>query len=323
MKTLAQYILSNMKFDKITLLEKQGIFNGCEDIANELVKLIVKETKKGIEENINTEIAFNVSKYNPIFRDDIIINIKYKFIKSEKFTILADTSFDEENLFKYDTGRLALSQEEVNKLESKPYKIDIEANIEEINLYDLKGILMHELTHFYTAILFYNKKENYFDRTYYKPDDWENDSEYLLYFVQQDEVNSWVTEMKSELDRIKTKGFDNVFNELKETEIFKKIMHYKDIFNQENKLFSFKENDLKDYPNLYRKHFNTKDNDNKIYLDTKHKINKAYNQLYRTVVKMCYEYKGDKDFIYNEFGEETFKPWKYLEKYNKRRVSGR
>lgn len=306
MKTLIQFIL-----------EKQGIFNGCEDIANELVKLIIKETKKGIEENKNIQVVFDASKYNPIFRDNIIVNIKYKFIQNNN--IDATTSFDEETLFKYETGRLALSQEQVKKLESKPYKIDIEANIEEINLYDLKGMLMHELTHFYTAIIFYNKNENYFGRTYYKPEDWKNDSEYLLYFVQKDEVNSWVTEMKPELDRIKTKGFDNVFNKLKENNTFKKIIHYKNIFNQDNKLFDFKENDLEDYPNLYRKHFNTKDNDHEIYLNTKYKINKAYNQLYRTVVKMCYEYKGDEDFIYYEFGKENFKPWKYLEKYNKRR----
>ena len=312
------------------ILEKQGIFNGCEDIANEIVLQFIEETQKIKERKFTFE--FDASKYNPIFRNKIIINVKFKDFSEKKYKLISTSDFAEnEDLLKQAiSGELLYSDEEIKDAKLKPLEINIESDIFEINLYDLKGLIMHELTHLYTAIIFFDKGENYFNRKYYSPDDWENDSEYLLYFVQKDEVNSWVTEMKPEIDKIKRKGFDNVFNELKNSKTFAKISEFKNKFN--DKTTFFKSLGLDEYPDLWRNHFGKDDNskpnknfdksDTEIYMTTKNWVNNAYNQLYRTVIKMLYEYQGTDDFLIDNYEDEIFEPYKWLpEIRSRRRVS--
>ena len=300
MKSLAEYIM-----------EKQGIFNGCEDIANEMTLQFV-QTIKNTKSNYRCKFIFDASKYNPIFRDDIVVNIEFEKPKNDKYKILSNTSIDIDKINNYImTGTLWLSVEEIENIKRKPYSINLSVSPETIDLYDVKAILMHELTHFYTAIIFYDKGKNYFNRPYYSPDDWDNKSEHLLYFIQQDEVNSWVVELKSELDKIKKTGFDSILNKLKDNDKFKQIIEYKDDFNIEWSDFDFNKLKLDKYVELYREHIKNISK-YEIYNITKKKINNAYNQLYRTVIKMCNEYKGQPDFIENNFGYQYFDVHHYL-----------
>lgn len=308
MKTLVQYIL-----------EKQGIFNGCEDIANELTSQIIdKVYNYKINEYNRLKFSFDASKYNPIFKNEIVIDIAFTS-KLDAYRILANTSIDDDKEFEYEHGRLILNDVEANDLRSKPFKIEIDCNDEKINIYDLKSILMHELTHFYAAIIFYNKKDNFFNINYSSPDDWNDQSQKLLYYIQSEEVNAFVAELKGELDKIKKMGFDNILNELKNIDKFKEIIKFKDLFDVYWIDFDFEEVGLAKYPKLYNKEKNTNLSDKKIFELTKKTINKAYNQLYKNAIKMIYEYKGDEDFVKDNFDNGEFIIYKYLSKYRTHR----
>lgn len=308
MKTLVQYIF-----------EKQGIFNGCEDIANELtVQIIDKIYNYKVDKYNRLEFSFDASKYNPLFKNEIVIDIAFTS-KLEANEIIANTSTDDNKEFEFDQGRLFLSDEEIADIRRKPFKIEIDCNQEKINIYDLKGLLMHELTHFYVAIVFYNKKDNFFNIDYYSPNDWKNQSQNLLYYIQKEEINAFVAELKGDLDKIKKTGFDNVLNRLKRLKKFLDIIKFKDIFNTYWIDFDFESVGLKEYPKLYNEKKNTNLSDKKIFEITKNAIFKAYNQLYKNIIKMIYEYKGDKDFIKDNFDNDEFVIYKYLPKYAKHR----
>ena len=301
MKTLVQYIL-----------EKQGIFNGCEDISNELVYEFVKETKRMFSHKFSYE--FDAIKYNPIFRNIILVNVIFE----KRAEIEAESNFGNNEEYELEvanaavSGKLLYNIKEIKKLQRRELHINIKAPINEINLYDLKGVFMHELTHLYAAIIFYDRGEDYFGRKYFSPNDQKSRSEYLLYIIQSDEVNSLVTEFKPELDKIKRNGFDNVFNKLKDKKDFKQILDYIDEFNRQDWFVDFEEIELSEYPELFRKHFECDYSDTKIYRITRNKLNDAYNQLYKNIIKMIYEYRGSDDYILKNFEDEIFKPYKYL-----------
>lgn len=308
MKTLVQYIF-----------EKQGIFNGCEDIANELTTQIIDKIYNHKVDKYNRLVfSFDASKYNPLFKNEIVIDIVFRS-KLEANTIIANTGTDDSKEFEFDQGRLILSDEEIADIRRKPFKIEIDCNQEKINIYDLKGLLMHELTHFYAAIIFYNKKDNFFNIDYYSPNDWKNQSQNLLYYIQKEEINAFVAEFKADLDRIKRTGFDNVLNRLKRSEKFLNIIKFKDIFDTYWIDFDFESIGLKEYPKLYNEEKKTNLSDKKIFEITKTAIFRAYNQLYKNVIKMIYEYRGDEDFIRDNFDNEEFVIYKYLPKYAKHR----
>ena len=295
------------------ILEKQGIFNGCEDIANELVSLFVKKIKTMKHHIFSFE--FDASKYNPIFKDDIVIEIQI----DDRQEIDAESNFVEDKKEASKkirdmivTGYLLIDDEEIKKVKKRKLKITVKIPLEYVNLYDLKGTFMHELTHVYAAIIFYDKGENYFNRRYFSPEDQENASEYLLYLVQKDEVNCLVTEFKAELDKIKRKGFDNVFDELKNHKDFNKVIKYRNDFNKQNWFIDFKKIELPNYPDLYRNHFECDYSDTKIYRITRDIINDAYNQLYTAAIKMIYEYKGSKDYILDNFKEDFVEPYMWF-----------
>ena len=312
MKTLVQYIL-----------EKQGIFNGCEDIANELTLLFIKKMKwmKKKGKLYTWSFEFDASAYNPIFRNKIMV----KGILEDRKELDAESNFgkDEkeskklaEDLLK---GKLLYTDKEIENFKKKVLYITIRVPISNVSVYDIKGVFMHELTHLYAAIIFYDRGEDYFGRKYFEQEDQENDSEYLLYIIQQDEINSILPEFKPELDKIKRNGFDDVFNKLKDKKEFKQIIKFKNDFNKQNFLADFDKLKLHDYPELFRNHFECDYSDTKIYRITGEKLNDAYNQLYTNIIKMIYEYKGSDDFIEKNFLPEIIDPYEYMPEFRQMR----
>ena len=278
-KSLLSHIAIEYKVNDIgegsrIINEKYGIYDGCEELVNFIVKDIFSHDDLDYQFEYNRESLKDIKN---IFFKKLIIDI--------------DTS----------------SEEEYGECDDN-LNIDKDLLVDEIwiNIYvknpnkrSIKGTLMHELTHAYNNYMMLLKGNNSFIDTarsdMYKNiidisgDDVELDLKFILYFLLGYERNAFIGQLKSELESHKNK-----INTPKDAlEILKKCPIYQIYLKVDNiiryHLTNSKDSDL--IANIYKEITGSDKNESslKILKRLKSQSDKALKKLNTIIPKLCVE----------------------------------
>lgn len=207
MKTLTDFtndyndeMLTHLKieFAKYLINETRGIFDGCEEIASYFVKRTKEKINKGI------------------YKDNIISkkSVKLKWFDSLKYTFDCNNQYDcieGHTNFKpeLDSNDKIINNKDFDFTITFPLKYDVD---------DLRGIIMHELTHIYfcgnmggkekyTPMkqgIGYDRYSSFFTKTpknASKEDIELNNVKYILYILDTDEVDAFISNFKTDIQK--------------------------------------------------------------------------------------------------------------------------
>jgi hypothetical protein len=268
-----EYKENNLYSKNHIILEKYGVYNGCEELAQFIYDKVEKEGMDNQYEFTKDKLL----KFSNIFFEKIIIDI--------------DTSEDK--------GGEYLDNEELNS-NLLFDEVIINLYLNENHLNQVKEILMHELTHAYNNYIMILKGDDGYIKTsksvlYQNIQKLSsNDNEFLLkkalYLLLGYEKNTFFAEIKDELsqnkDKIKT-PYD-ALNILKKSLIYQA---YKNLDKQINDFFYNKlsENDIKEIETAYVKITQEKKTANQIFKTLRSLSKKTLKKLDNQLPKLCIE----------------------------------
>lgn len=261
------------------ILEKYGIYKGCEELVDYIISDIRKIAKKeGSYDNQYTYNRDDLKAFDNIFYNNLIIDI--------------DTSVDDSDDYE--------DNEELND-ELLFDEVYINIYSTEVTYTSLKTSLLHELTHAYNNYMMLAKGNNNYKKAaaadyYSKLVDPENESEseenlkIILYFLLGYERNSFFAQVKGYLDKQdeKIKNPLDAIAVLKECPVYVK---YKKVNDDINQFFNGKlpSGTIKDYEIAYEKITGEKKTANQIFKKLKALSDKAMKKLDRVIPKLCIE----------------------------------
>lgn len=255
------------------ILEKYGIYNGCEELAN----FIYKEVKKKGMDYQYTFDRNDLKSFPNIFFNKIIIDIDCSSNDGGEY--IDNDSLNDDLLF-----------DEVN----------INIYQYENNISEVKEILMHELTHAYNNYMmilkgdegYLNTAKSLLYKNIQKQSD--NTNEYLikkaLYLLLGYERNAFFGEIKAELEqhKDKIKGPYDALNVLKNSKVYKA---YKKLDREINAYFngSLLDKNIKEIEDAYYEITHEKKTANQIFKTLRSLSKKALKKLDNQLPKLCIE----------------------------------
>lgn len=269
------YKCNNLYNRNRILLEKYGIYDGCEELAKYLAKVVssTEDTKIVIEKD-------KLKDFKNIFYDKIKISFKYS--DTEEYAEFKDmSSLNEEKMFDY---------------------IKIEVVRSDRNRYDLAETFMHELTHAYDNWKTLFKEDDSYIRIATSPEylrmtdfsDISNDEEEFikeaLYLLTGYERNAFVAQLKGELDKHKEeiKSPHDALKILKDSSVYQT---YKYIRWKIEEFFQHKlsEKEQRNIEVAYKEITNEQKTANQIFKKLRSLSDKVLNKLDTQLPKMCLE----------------------------------
>lgn len=287
-----------IEFGKYYVNETRGIFNGCESIANYFTKEIINRTNEG---NISDRIIFTpkkkIYKWFESLICEYVLDSKCKDITGETF-------------FEREIDKISKKQNLSNNYE---FKITSPLNV---NKFDLRGIIMHELTHIYFCVKIgretYIKQKR--DSGYYNIFKSKNIASKILYLIDYDEVKAFVAQFQSDIFKYQPKDANDAYSKLKENELY---IYYSALFK-----LAIQNNIDNYYPELfdeYRKSISaSKEYSNaKIKSIINSKIIKAWKLIIKDIPVMCadsmkHEFRHVNK-LPNSWLTEEFKKFEFLD----------
>lgn len=256
--------------------EKYGIYDGCEELADYIVK------------DIFSRHSFDDASQ---YRKENLENIKNIFFK--ELIVDIDTSSDDGGECDDEisiNNDLLVDEIYINIYLSNPTKSEV------------KGILMHELTHIYNNYMMQLKGDKNFIKTsrsamYQNIIDMsggpiERDIKTVLYFLLGYERNAFIAQLKAELEYHK----DKINTPLEALEILKNCPIYKTYMRINNILIRHISNqnenpDSQLIAQIYKQITGNKSNESsmKILKRLKSQSNKAIKKLNTVIPKLCVE----------------------------------
>ena len=269
-----EYKVNDISEGSRIINEKYGIYNGCEELVDFIVKDIFSH------DNLDYQFEYN---------RDTLKDIKNIFFK--KLIIDIDTSAEEEygecdDNLSIDKD-LLVEEIWINIYEKKP------------NKHSIKGTLMHELTHAYNNYMMLLKGNSSFIDTArsdmyrniidVRGGNTERDLKFILYFLLGYERNAFIGQLKSELE-----SHRNKINTPKDAlEVLKKCPIYKTYLRVDNTIryhiANSKDSDL--IANIYKEITGSDKNESslKILKRLKSQSDKALKKLNTIIPKLCVE----------------------------------
>lgn len=256
------------------ILEKYGVYDGCEELAKHIVKLAKKD-------GYNTVVKLtkdNLQDFKNIFFENITVNI--------------DTSED--------NGAEYIDNEELNKdLLFDEVVINVYLTKQQIS--ELQSTLMHELTHAYNNYMMLLKgNRNYINvakSTLYKnivsfPE--KINAEYhikrAMYFLLGYEKNAFISQIKADLENNKDKiyGPIDALNVLKKSETY---VTYQRLNKAIGRYFNnnLSEEKIKEIEDAYADITGQKMTRNKIFKKLQALSDKTMKKLDKLLPKLCVE----------------------------------
>lgn len=270
--------------DQYFLLEKYGLYDGCKD----LTEFILKRVKNKYKQKIST-IAININKselkkYNNIFFDEIQLIVNVVDTESNGgYDPKDNNSLNKDNLF---------------------YSIKLNFDINHNKLIDdLRALLYHELTHAYNNYCIvvtnkdnlYNvlKKQHYYNFISGKSsyDDIKQILSDVLYHINKTEQNAYIAELHAELENNKNviHGPQEALDIIKKSVVYKNIITCREIiYGLTNNIYSTEIQD-KIY-DVYRNLNSCDWTDNQIKKKLINQIDKYLSKVEKTIPKMCLDF---------------------------------
>ena len=271
-----EYKLNHIYSRKKVILEKYGVYDGCEEISKYLSKKILSSDQIDFSHEFERE---ELSKFKNIFFNKLIIDI--------------DTSENK--------GGMYIDNEKLNDdLLFDEVEIDIYLSEKEIKD-QLQETIMHELTHAYNNWMMLSKNDKNYLKVansdfYQKITDTEseNTNEFLvkkaLYFLLGYEKNAFFAQIKEELEKNKSK----VKTPLDALKILKQSLVYQSYVKLNNEINAYFKGTLtnkneEEIEKAYEEITGKKEKANKIFKKLKALSEKALKKLDTQLPKMCIE----------------------------------
>lgn len=297
------------------ILEKHGLFDSCEPIADYIIDTI----KDKIENN-------KLSKL-----DNHFIGLKNTFTKKELPQLFTD-KLNVDIYFSDSFGKLHASTNKDDN-SSKAAVIGIYAPYsEELDLSELKAILFHELTHYMVADEMFNKgytKDNNFftQNSIQKPkSDALADEKYvvnILYRLNEHEQNAFNSMIRQYLKIYDEHDFSKILEKFKQNKWFTTLFNLEWLTNAKYYPDIFKDWGVPNFVYLYKKYMNKENNENwsseKVFNQFKNKIRKALDKFQNNVEKQLTDLLSENNFN-NKYKNQTIDVTKYY-KVNEHRDS--
>ena len=274
------YILESHQYE---LFEKYGVYDGCKELVNHIIKKAKSKFKQGYILIKLDILGKNLNNFNNIFFEKLIINIKVSnnvsnggYISDENKKLNKNNKFDDIEIH-YDINK--------NKFES-----------------DLRSLLYHELTHVYqnycmllTNKSFYDLLDNqHYDKFIQGKMSFDNVKRVLsdvLYHINKVEQNAYISELQSELENNKDKihGPQEALNIVKNSISYKNIMQSKEILYglTDNSYSEDIQNKIYD---VYRELNECDWTNNKIKKKLINQIDKYISKVEKIIPKMCLKF---------------------------------
>ena len=275
------YILES---DQYELFEKYGVYDGCKELVDYILKKVIKKYKQNYI-TIKCDIKENeIHNFDNVFFEELIINIKISdhtstggYVNDKNKTLNKNKKFDHIS-FEFD----------INKLQFES---------------DLKSLLYHELTHAYQdfCMVFSNKdnlynslKKQHYDNLLLGKQSYDNIKQIIsdvLYHINKTEQHAYISELRSELENHKEKihGPQEALDVIKKSVIYKNIINCKDIlYGLADDSYS-KEVQEKIY-DIYRELNKCDWSNNKIKKKLINQIDKYISKVEKIIPKMCLDF---------------------------------
>lgn len=274
---------------KVSNINESLIFDGCEYLAD----FIIKRIKKHLSKN---KFAITIKNSE--------VDLKIKFFNELEIQFIRDNQ------------KLETSGSFIVNINTPEYNYYPKLQIIIPKIYDyndVKGQLMHELTHIWTAywsnlnndnIILRLKKQGYFDFSKFDIDKNDIDLIKLInYYLINEEISAFIAQLKPELDKYKPQTPNDALKILYNSNIYKLYVGL---------YLSFKKNDrtlINEIIETYKK-YNEEDLDNyTIERRLKNRIKRFNNKLLNSLPKLCASYFDenllDKSYIIdNNYNKE-------------------
>lgn len=274
------YILESHQYE---LFEKYGVYDGCQELVNYIIKKLKSKFKQGLTSFTLDILGKNIKNFNNIFFDKLIIDIKISNnISNGGYITDKDIKLNKDN-----------------KIDIIEIKYNINKNKFEN---DLRSLLYHELTHIYqnycmilTNKSFYDLLDNQHYVNFIKGKMSNNNVKQIisdvLYHINKTEQHAYISELQSELENNKSKihGPQEALNIIKNSVSYKNIIQSKEIlYGLINNSYS-KELQEKIY-NIYRELNECDWTDNKIKKKLINQIDKYISKVEKIIPKMCLDF---------------------------------
>lgn len=271
------YILESHQYE---LFEKYGIYDGCQELVNHIIKKAKSKFKQGYILIKLDILGKDLNNFNNIFFEKLLLNIKISnnvsnggYISDKNNKLNKNNKFDDIEI-RYDINK--------NKFES-----------------DLRSLLYHELTHIYqnycmllTNKSFYDLLNNqHYDNFIKGKMSYDNIKQILsdvLYHINKTEQNAYISELQAELENNKDiiNGPQEALNIIKNSVSYKNIMQAKEILYglTDNSYSEDIQNKIYD---VYRELNECDWTNNKIKKKLINQIDKYILKVEKIIPKMC------------------------------------
>lgn len=265
------------------LLEKYGLYDGCIELSNFIIKKI-KSKYNHKEQVFRIELRKSDLNFNNIFFENIQLTINF-----------------EKNI-KTNGGYYLESDFNKNTLLIKLVKIDLNLNLNSWES-DIKNILYHELTHAWDDYNSYlqnkegllkvninSKYNNYLNGKLSKNNVKQILSD-ILYHLNDIEKNAYIAELRADLE-----NNENIIHGPKEAyDIIKKSMAYQNVMTAKDIIYGLKNNEYnEDITNAiydYYRELNEVDwTNNKIKKKLIWQVNSYIDKMNKIIPKMCLDF---------------------------------
>lgn len=276
----------NCYLNEDIILEKYGTFDNCIKISKIIDNKIVKCIKSG--KNI---IKYRKSDFN---FDNIFFN---------SLTIYLFKSNNE--YMEYDLEKSTYNINGIDNLVINVYYNEL--NNQYIDL------IVHELTHAYIDNELRKSNNNLYiklskSKTYKQLTNLSNITQHILYMFHTLEVNSFIAQIKADLEvyKSKIKTPQDALNVLKKSIVYQGYVAIENIILNND----FTDEITKEYNRINDTNYTT----NKVIKILKKNSKKINNKLYRLLPKMCIEYFDNDEIKVNE---RAYRPESLLNNFNK------
>ena len=274
------YILESHQYE---LFEKYGVYDGCKELVDYIIKKAKSKFKQGYTLIKLDILGKNLSDFNNIFFEKLLLDIKISnnvsnggYINDKNNKLNKNNKFDDIEI-RYDINK--------NKFES-----------------DLRSLLYHELTHIYQnyCMLLTNKSfydlldSQHYDNFTKGKMSYDNIKQILsdvLYHINKTEQNAYISELQAELENNKDiiNGPQEALNIIKNSVSYKNIMQAKEILYglTDNSYSEDIQNKIYD---VYRELNECDWSDNKIKKKLINQIDKYISKVEKIIPKMCLKF---------------------------------
>lgn len=280
------------------ILEKNGVYEGCEELTDFILKDIEKKYNNNEKKFVLTYIKNKLTKFKNIFFEKLTLSIN--FINNDEDGVEFFGAYDGND-----------------KLNEKTLLFDeVEIKFNLISLSEFNHVFIHEINHAfvdYKKILKTGKGiKEIGNSSFYKNivswdyDDQENlDIKQILYYTFKDEVNAFTTAFSAALkeNKNKIKTPKDALTIIKRTEEYRTYKHlyciierYFHYYEKQNStdLEEWRRNGFKDRVNKITKYYNEISNTNmsteKVFKKLKFLIDKTNKKIDSIIGKLCVEY---------------------------------